>query len=310
MRVLIDTSFARRGPSGTQVYTDHLVAALRDLGVEVAEVHGRRGRHLDPAAEVRWQLRPRARRPRADVLHHPLPAVAPTRVPQVVTVHDLAFLEVPECFKPRFRRWRRRPIAAPPARRARSSSPATPPPTPSPATGVSWSGRRPPRAGPGAAEADRGAPRHFLYVGDEEPRKNLARLRAGARRALPRGLADLVEAPRRARPGSRCTGTPRRSCLPSLHEGFGLTALEAMHAGTPVLAADIPALREVCGDAARFVDPRDRRRSPAASPSSRRSRRCARSCAAAGAARAAAFTWAGVRRAHVKAYRAAPSPRQ
>jgi glycosyltransferase involved in cell wall biosynthesis len=45
--------------------------------------------------------------------------------------------------------------------------------------------------------------------------------------------------------------------LPSLHEGFGLPALEAMACGTPVLAADVYALPEVCGDAAELVDPYD-----------------------------------------------------
>jgi glycosyltransferase involved in cell wall biosynthesis len=38
--------------------------------------------------------------------------------------------------------------------------------------------------------------------------------------------------------------------LPSRYEGFGFTALEAMARGCPVLAGDIPALREVCGDGA------------------------------------------------------------
>lgn len=45
--------------------------------------------------------------------------------------------------------------------------------------------------------------------------------------------------------------------LPSLYEGFGFTALEAMSRGCPVLASDIPALREVCGDGAWLRSPTD-----------------------------------------------------
>jgi glycosyltransferase involved in cell wall biosynthesis len=41
--------------------------------------------------------------------------------------------------------------------------------------------------------------------------------------------------------------------FPSRHEGFGIPVLEAMAQATPVLCSDIPALREVAGDAARFV---------------------------------------------------------
>ncbi len=44
---------------------------------------------------------------------------------------------------------------------------------------------------------------------------------------------------------------------PSLYEGFGLPPLEAMACGWPVLASDIPAHREVLGEAAAYFDPRD-----------------------------------------------------
>lgn len=45
--------------------------------------------------------------------------------------------------------------------------------------------------------------------------------------------------------------------LPSRYEGFGLTCIEAMAVGTPVVAADRAALPETCGDAALLVDPDD-----------------------------------------------------
>lgn len=44
---------------------------------------------------------------------------------------------------------------------------------------------------------------------------------------------------------------------PTEHEGFGLTGLEAMAQGTPVICSDIPVLREVYGDAAEYFDPND-----------------------------------------------------
>ena len=44
---------------------------------------------------------------------------------------------------------------------------------------------------------------------------------------------------------------------PSIYEGFGLPPIEAMASGVPVIVADRSCLPEVCGDAARYVDPDD-----------------------------------------------------
>ncbi len=43
--------------------------------------------------------------------------------------------------------------------------------------------------------------------------------------------------------------------MPSIYEGFGLPAVEAMVAGIPLMCSDIPVLREVAGDAAVYVTP-------------------------------------------------------
>lgn len=45
--------------------------------------------------------------------------------------------------------------------------------------------------------------------------------------------------------------------LPSVYEGFGLPAIEAMGNGCPVIAADAASLPEVCGEAALYFDPHD-----------------------------------------------------
>jgi glycosyltransferase involved in cell wall biosynthesis len=44
-------------------------------------------------------------------------------------------------------------------------------------------------------------------------------------------------------------------CFPSIYEGFGGAAIEAMAIGTPIVASDLPALREVLDNAALLVRP-------------------------------------------------------
>jgi len=126
---------------------------------------------------------------------------------------------------------------------------------------------------------------YFLYVGNVKPHKNLSRLVesfAGVSGIIPH---DLVVVGRKEGFGTgdlaveRLTGdVPNRVVFagqvsnaeleryylhatalvfPSLYEGFGLPALEAMAAGCPVLASNAAALPEVCGDAALYFDPYD-----------------------------------------------------
>jgi glycosyltransferase involved in cell wall biosynthesis len=116
---------------------------------------------------------------------------------------------------------------------------------------------------------------YVLAVGDRGPRKNLAALRPAIPLLRKEGIDLVVAGGGRAHQlgekleGARDLGYvpdedlpalyagARAFALPSLHEGFGLTALEAMAAGVPVVASSRGALPEVVAGAAIIADPDD-----------------------------------------------------
>ncbi len=127
-----------------------------------------------------------------------------------------------------------------------------------------------------------GLDRYYLYVGDIRPYKNLKRALEAfaslddrevkfviAGRKDPRffpeiektinglSLKDRVFVPGYF-PGEdlpQLYSEALAFVFPSLYEGFGLTPLEAMASGCPVVASNAASIPEVCGDAAYYIDP-------------------------------------------------------
>jgi len=222
-----------------------------------------------------------------DIVHSLHPLLMPSRrARQVVTVHDLDFLDHPERTRAEIRRDYQ---ALAPAHARRAAAVVT--------ISQFTAGEIAKRLGvatdrivicpPGApAWAPRPAPAPngpILFMGTLEPRKNVGVLLAayaaliarkpdapplwlagGATEAAAPWLREIAQPPLAGRVEHLgYVATDRRYdlyarasmlVLPSHLEGFGLPVLEAMTAGVPVIVSNRGALPEVAGDAAQIVE--------------------------------------------------------
>lgn len=204
------------------------------------------------------------------------------RAAGVLTVHDLGFLRVPETLAPANlvyrtlvpRGVREAALTLTPTETVRQEviaefglDPGRVAVTPLGVDGAWFA--------PLAPAPDDAEPPYVLFIGTVEPRKGLPTLLAALRRCPPGEAPRLIVAGPAGwgealdtdgvdvdvvRTGFLTDDRLRRLlagatalALPSRYEGFGLPVLEALAVGTPVLASDLPVLREVGGSYARYL---------------------------------------------------------
>ncbi len=349
-------------PGGSGTYVVELSRALRRQGVRAVGLAARHGRGAPDAADVglaplavRQATLPRALLyeswnhlpgplaeavvPGADVVHATTWAVPRTRLPLVVTVHDLAFRRAPEHFTRRGARYFERSLA-------RTVTEADAVIVPSEATAadcveagipsttirvIPHGVRTHPvsQAEVAAFRNERGLSHPYvLWTGTREPRKNLSGLLRAYARLVPAHpeidlvlvgpagwgddtevlglLADLP--PERVHVLGRLPqqdlatayAGARAFCFPSFWEGFGLPVLEAMAYGAPVVTSRATSMEEVVGDAGLLADPEDPGELSAALEAAVGPDHD--TLATAGQERASQFTWEASATAHREVY--------
>jgi glycosyltransferase involved in cell wall biosynthesis len=365
VRILLDYRPALRGRTGVGEYVHELAAALaRHLDhadvltlvssswkdrLEEGRVPGARVRDLRIPVRVlnfawhRLGWPPvEALAGAADVLHAPHPLLIPARhAAQVVTIHDLDFLDHPERTSAEIRR-DYPALARAHAQRADAVITVSHFTTGEVIRRLGVAAERITVCSPGApAWPARPAPvpgGPILFMGTLEPRKNVGVLLdayAALRQAIP--SAPRLQLAGGATPAAeawlRRIGEPplaghvdrlgyvasdRRHhlyaaasmlVLPSHLEGFGLPVLEAMTVGVPVIVSNRGALPEVAGGAAQVVEPDDPGALAAAMGRYLTEPAFASAAAARGLARARMYSWDASAVALMDAYRRAHARR-
>ena len=291
MNIVVNGRFRCQPVSGVQRYATEIVSRLgsriRLVSPGSAASTGMHG-HL-------WEQLLLPARTRGELLWSPGNTGPLVKCDQVVTVHDVAAFDRPECFTPSFARFYRwlLPRLLPRVRAIICVSAFTRSRllqlfqiNPASVTvihpGLAAEFHRPTEARMLAQLSEFSlTPGYLLCLASNEPRKNQQRLldawaSLASRYGSPLVLAGHsgrahVFAPSHLRLGKnvRSLGYVSESVLPalytgakafvfpSLYEGFGMPPLEAMACGTPVIASHHPAVREALGDAACYCDPED-----------------------------------------------------
>ena len=324
MRVAMDVSPLAQTRAGTARYLKGLIRELerRDDVMVSSRSFGGKSRLSTAARDGIWYPFLLGREGAADLLHCPTyRGPLRSRVPLVVTVHDLAVLRHPGAFN----RWTRTysPRVVPAVLRAARRVIAVSDFTRRELVELLGVPDEKIRVVPNAVgdeftqEGPAEAGDYVLAVGTLEPRKNLGRLVEAVRKTDRElrvvgargwggvevrgngvrwlGEVDDAELARLYR-GAACVA------YPSLYEGFGIPILEAMACGTPVVTTRGTAMEEVADGAAVLVDAHDPAEIAAGIERAATERD---TLVPRGLERARAFRWDAVAAATVEVYREA-----